>query len=143
METEERILREFSTFAVVGASRHPEKAAHGIPVQLARAGFRIIPVNPHVEGELFSEKVYPSLQDIPFPVEAVVVFRPSEETPAIAEDAVRIGARALWLQQGIVSNEARRIAESAGLLYVEDRCTGVERAVHRIEKTGLGLSTPT
>lgn len=135
METEERILREFSTLAVVGASRHPEKAAHGIPRQLAAAGFRVVPVNPKVEGELFGEKVYPRLGDIPFPVEVVVVFRPSEEAPWIADEAVRIGARALWLQQGIISAEARRIAEGAGLLYVEDRCTGVERAVHRIVKT--------
>jgi predicted CoA-binding protein len=135
MEIEERVLREFSTFAVVGASRHPDKAAHGIPRQLAAAGFRIVPVNPHVEGELFGQKVYPSLSDIPFPVEVVVVFRPAEDAPAIAEQAARIGARALWLQQGIISKEARRIAEAAGLLYVEDRCTGVERAVHRIVKT--------
>ncbi len=134
MDTAEKILRDFSTLAVVGASRHPGKAAHGIPKQLAGAGFRIIPVNPHASGELFGETVYPSLSAIPFPVEAVVVFRPSEDVPPIAEEAVRIGARALWLQSGITSKEARRTAEDAGLLYVEDRCTGVERAVHQITK---------
>jgi predicted CoA-binding protein len=134
MDTAERILREFSTLAVVGASRHPDKAAHGIPKQLAAAGFRIVPVNPNASGTLFRETVYSSLSAIPFPIEAVVVFRPSAEAPAIAEEAVLVGARALWLQQGITSEAARNVAEGAGLLYVEDRCTGVERAVHSITK---------
>lgn len=135
MDTAEKILRQSSTLAVVGASRHPDKAAHGIPQQLAGAGFRIIPVNPHASGTLFGETVYPSLSDIPFPVDAVVVFRPSADAPPIAEEAVRVGARALWLQSGITSEAARKTAEDAGLLYVEDRCTGVERAVHRITKS--------
>lgn len=134
MDTAEKILRDFSTLAVVGASRHPGKAAHGIPEQLVAAGFRIVPVNPHASGTLFGETVHPSLSDIPFPIEVVVVFRPSEDVPPIAEEAVRIGARALWLQSGITSKAARRVAEEAGLLYIEDRCTGVERAIHQITK---------
>lgn len=100
---------------------------------MQRAGFRIIPVNPHVETVL-GEKSYASLTDVPFSVEVVNVFRPSADAPAIAKAAVAIGAKALWLQQGIVSDEARRIAEAAGMLYVEDRCIGVERAVHSITK---------
>jgi len=133
MDNTERILREFRSIAVVGLSRHPSKAAHAIPARMQRSGFRIIPVNPHV-GSLLGETSYSSLADVPFSVEVVNVFRPSTEAPAIAKAAVAIGAKALWLQQGIVSDEARRIAEAAGMLYVEDRCMGVERAVHGVVK---------
>src|ERR1041384_4918158 len=129
MDNVERILREFRTIAVLGLSRDPSKAAHAIPARMQRAGFRVIPVNPHVESVL-GEKSYASLEDVPFSVEVVLVFRPSEEAAAVAKDAVAIGAKALWLQQGIVSAEARALAEAAGMLYVEDRCIGVERAVH-------------
>jgi uncharacterized protein len=134
MDNTERILREFRTIAVVGVSRDPSKAAHAIPARMQRAGFRVIPVNPHVDS-LLGEKAYASLQDVPFSVEVVLVFRPSEEAAAVAKDAVAIGAKALWLQQGIVSAEAKSLAEAAGMLYVEDRCMGVERAVHGVVKT--------
>jgi uncharacterized protein len=134
METTERILREFRTIAVVGLSRDPSKAAHAIPARMQRAGFRVIPVNPLVSN-LLGEQAYGKLADVPFSVEVVLVFRPSAEAAGIAREAVAIGAKALWLQQGIVSDEARRTAESAGLLYVEDRCMGVERAVHGISKS--------
>lgn len=133
MENTERILREFTSIAVVGLSRDPSKVAHNIPARMQRAGFRVIPVNPFVESVL-GEKAYKTLAEVPVPVEVVLVFRPSPEAAGIAEAAVAIGAKALWLQQGIVSPEARRIAESAGLLYVEDRCIGVERAVHGVVK---------
>jgi hypothetical protein len=133
MDVTERILREFRTIAVVGLSRDPSKAAHNIPARMQRAGFRVIPVNPYVH-EVLGEKSYPRLTDVPEPVEVVLVFRPSEQAAAVARDAVAIGAKALWLQQGIVSAEAKRLAETAGLLYVEDRCMGVERAVHGISK---------
>jgi uncharacterized protein len=133
LDNTERILRDFSTIAVVGLSRHPSKAAHAIPARMQRAGFRVIPVNPSLDSVL-GEKSYPRLADIPEPVEVVLVFRPSEFAAGIAEEAVAIGAKALWLQQGIASEEARRTAEAAGLLYVEDRCIGVERAVHGITK---------
>lgn len=133
MDNVERILREFRTIAVVGLSRDPSKAAHAIPARMQRAGFRVIPVNPHVESVL-GETSYASLADVPFSVEVVLVFRPSEEAAAVAKDAVAIGAKALWLQQGIVSAEARALAEGAGMLYVEDRCIGVERAVHGVVK---------
>ena len=133
MDTEERVLRDFSTLAVVGASRHPEKAAFSVPSALQAEGFRVIPVNPEADT-LFGERAYPTLAAVPEPVEVVLVFRPSEEAPRIAEEAVRIGAKALWLQLGLKSEEARRIAEGAGLLYVENRCMGVERARRRISK---------
>lgn len=133
METTERILRDFRSIAVVGLSRDPSKAAHAIPARMQRAGFRVVPVNPHIDSVL-GETAYPELRMVPFPVEVVLVFRPSAEAEAVARDAVAIGAKALWLQQGITSDAARQIAEGAGLLYVEDRCMGVERAVYGVTK---------
>ncbi|MGH8920799.1 MAG: CoA-binding protein [Acidimicrobiales bacterium] len=129
----EEILASAKTIAVVGLSRDPAKAAHGVPATLQAHGFRIIPVHPSAT-ELLGEKVYRSLKDIPEPVDLVDVFRPSREAAGIAADAVAIGAKALWLQQGIVSAEARQIAEDAGLEYVENRCTAVVRAVAGISK---------
>ncbi|WP_020664354.1 CoA-binding protein [Amycolatopsis benzoatilytica] len=127
----EEILGQARTIAVVGLSRVPGKAAHDVPASLQAHGFRIIPVHPSAT-ELLGEKVYRSLEDIPEPVDLVDVFRPAAETPGIARSAVAIGAKALWLQQGIVSAEARQIAEDGGLEYVEDRCTAVVRAVAQI-----------
>jgi uncharacterized protein len=134
MDPIEAILRNYRTLAVVGLSRDPSKAAHAIPARMQRAGFRVIPVNPFVDTVL-GEKSYAKLADVPFSVEVVVVFRPSGQAAEVARDAIAIGAKALWLQQGIVSAEARQLAEAAGLLYVEDRCIGVERAVHGVVKT--------
>ncbi len=133
MDDAQNVLRAFSVIAVVGLSRDPSKAAHSVPAALQAAGFRIVPVNPEAKT-LLGEPAFASLTDIPFPIELVLVFRPARFAPAIAEQAVAIGAKALWLQQGIFSAEARRIAKSAGLLYVEDRCAGVERAVYGIVK---------
>jgi uncharacterized protein len=134
MQTTERILRDYKTIAVVGLSRDPGKAAHSVPKAMQAAGFRVIPVNP-VADALLGEQVYRTLADIPEPVELVLVFRPSDEAVRVAREAVAIKAKALWLQLGIESDEARRIAHAAGLLYVEDRCIGVERALHRIMKS--------
>jgi predicted CoA-binding protein len=132
--TAEEVLAGAKTIAVVGLSRDPDKAAHGVPAVLQAHGFRIIPVHPSAT-ELLGEKVYRTLADIPEPVDLVDVFRPSPEAAGIAEQAVAIGAKALWLQQGIVSAEARRIAEDAGLDYVEDRCTAVVRALASITQS--------
>lgn len=132
--TPEEILAGARTIAVVGLSRDPAKEAHAVPAVLQAHGFRIIPVHPSAT-ELLGEKVYRKLEDIPEPVDLVDVFRPSAETPEVARSAVAIGAKALWLQQGIVSEEARRIAEEAGLAYVENRCTAVVRAIGRISFT--------
>jgi uncharacterized protein len=133
MDDAERVLRDFSVIAVVGLSRDPAKAAHAVPAGLKAAGFRIVPVNPEASS-LLGEPAFATLADIPFPVELVLVFRPARFAPAIAEQAVAIGAQGLWLQQGIASSEARRIATQAGLQYVEDRCAGVERALYGIVK---------
>jgi len=125
------ILEEMSTFAVVGLSSDPTKAAHSVPAALQAYGWRIIPVNPYAD-ELLGEPVYRRLADIPEPVEVVNVFRPAAEAADITRQAVEIGAKAVWLQLGIISAEARLIAADAGIRYVEDRCTAVERARHAI-----------
>lgn len=117
------IYGETKTIAVVGASANEEKPAHTVPRYLQRNGYRIIPVNPR-GGEILGEKVYERLTDVPEPVDVVDVFRPSEETPPVAKDAVAIGAKVLWLQEGIASEEAERIASEGGLRVVMDRCLG-------------------
>lgn len=131
--TIQEILEAAATVAVVGMSTNPDKSAYSVPAALKAAGFRIIPVNPGAE-EIQGQRAFPRLEDIPEPVDIVDVFRPSAEAPGIARSAVAIGARVLWLQVGIRSDEARRIAEGAGLAFVEDRCMGVERALHRVTK---------
>jgi predicted CoA-binding protein len=130
----ERILASYATITVVGASRAGYKAAHSVPAHMQRHGWRIIPVNPHAE-KILGEQVYRKLADVPEQVGLVDVFRPSEQTPDIARQAVAAGATALWLQLGIASAEARAIAEDAGLLYVENRCLV-------IEQRRLGLDAP-
>jgi uncharacterized protein len=130
-----RMLEEFDTITVVGLSADPTKSAHSVPAAMQAYGWRVIPVNPHAD-ELLREKVYRRLADIPEPVEFVNVFRPSADTPDIVRQAVDVGAKAVWLQLGIMSAEARTIAAEHGVLYVEDRCIAVERARHALRRTG-------
>ena len=127
------VLEKYSIVAVVGISTDPSKASHRIPRTLKDAGFKIIPVNPTAD-EVLGEKVYPTLADIPEQVEVVDVFRPSDEAADIARQAVAIGAKALWLQLGLTSDEARSIAEEAGLDFVENRCMGTETRALGIKK---------
>jgi len=127
-----RIYADTRTIAVVGASADPAKPAHRIPAYLQGQGYRILPVNPR-GGELFGEPVARSLAEVDGPVDVVDVFRPADEAPEIAREAVRVGAKVLWLQEGIESEEARRVAEAAGLTVVMNRCMGV---THR--QLGLG-----
>ena len=128
------VLERATTIAVVGASRDPDKAGGSVPEGLQRRGFRIIPINPYADT-LFGERVYHSLLDVPDKVDLVDVFRPSDEAPGIARQAVAIGAKALWLQLDLRSDEARAIAEAAGLDYVEDECTAVVSSLYRIKKS--------
>jgi predicted CoA-binding protein len=124
--TDEEIIALFdrsTTVAVVGASENPEKPSNAIPRILLEAGFTMIPVNPKAT-EIHGQKVYASLEDVPVHVDIVDVFRPAGEAPDIAASAEAIGADTLWLQQDITSEEARQIAEGAGLDYVEDLCIG-------------------
>ena len=128
-----KILKEFKTIAVVGCSREKGKASHDVPEYLQKAGYRIIPVNPFAK-EILGERTYAKLSDIKVAVDVVEVFRPSAEAVGIARDAVSINAKALWLQEGIVSDEARDIAEKNGLLFVMDKCMFKEHYRHRLEK---------
>jgi uncharacterized protein len=118
-----RIYAETKTIAVVGASGDPAKPAHEIPRYLQQQGYRILPVNPR-GGELLGEPVARSLAEVEGPVDVVEVFRPAAEAPQVAREAVKVGAKVLWLQLGIESEEARQIAEAAGLTVVMDRCMG-------------------
>ncbi|HEV3464854.1 MAG TPA: CoA-binding protein [Actinomycetes bacterium] len=118
-----RIFAETKTIAVVGASGDPSKPAHRIPRYLQRQGYRIVPVNPR-GGELLGEPVARSLAEVEGPVDVVDVFRPASETPQVAREAAEIGAKVLWLQLGIESEEARQVAASAGITVVMDRCMG-------------------
>lgn len=133
MRTPKEILEQSNVIAVVGASRDPGKSAHSVPQQMQLHGWRIIPVNPFAD-ELFGERVYRTLAEVPEPIDVVDVFRPSEDAPDVARQAVAAGAKAIWLQQGIVSGEARRIAEAAGMDYVEDLCIAVARAIYQVTK---------
>ena len=133
-KTPEDVLRGARTIAVVGASRDPNKPGGSVPRGLQQRGFRIIPINPFAD-ELFGERVYRTLADVPEPIDLVDVFRPAVDAPEIARQAAAVGARALWLQLDITSSEARRIAEAAGMDYVEDACTGVIASLHQIRKS--------
>ena len=125
------LLTSASTVAIVGASSNTEKASHGIMQKLQRAGYRVVPVNPR-ETEVLGERSYPSLGDVPERIDIVDVFRRPEDTPAIADEAVRIGAKALWLQTGIANEDAAARATAGGLMVVMDACIGAMHAMLRI-----------
>jgi uncharacterized protein len=125
------LLMGARTIAMVGASSNHEKPSYRIFHQLQLAGYRVIPVNPR-ETDVLGEKAYPTLEAVPETIDIVDVFRRSEDTPAIAQSAVKIGAKVLWLQQGVSSEDAARIAEAGGLTVVMDLCIGATR-------THLGL----
>jgi uncharacterized protein len=128
MRTAEQILAEAEVIAVVGASREPWKPSHSVPLQILRHGWRIIPVNPFADEIFGLPAAVRTLADIDEPVDLVNIFRPAADAVEIVRQAVAIKAPAVWLQSGIVSAEARRIATEAGIDYVEDRCLAVERA---------------
>jgi predicted CoA-binding protein len=126
-----QLMVDAATIAVVGASNNPERASHGIMRKLQSVGYHVIPVNPR-ETEVLGEHAYPSLLDIPVPIDIVDVFRRSEYTPSIADEAVKIGAKALWLQSGIENEEAAARAKAGGLMVVMDTCLGTMHAVLRV-----------
>jgi predicted CoA-binding protein len=125
------ILGEAETIAVVGLSSRPDRDSYDVAEFLQDRGYRIVPINPNETGVL-GEPAYPSLLEVPNDVriDVVDIFRRAEDTPPIAEQAVARGAKMLWLQDGIVSERARRIAEDAGLTVVMDDC--IERTVRRL-----------
>lgn len=116
-----RILRTCRTIAVVGLSSRPSRPSYGVAGYMQRAGYRIIPVNPN-ETEVLGEKAYARLEDVPEPVELVDIFRRSERVLTVVESAIRIGAKAVWMQEGVIHEEAARLARAAGLSVVMDRC---------------------
>lgn len=119
------ILNNSHTIAVVGLSPHSDRPSHEVAEYMQRHGYRIIPVHPHADT-ILGEKVYRRLEDIPEPVDIVDVFRKAEDTPPVAESAVRIGAKTFWLQLGIENDVAESIAEAGGLSVVHDRCIKIE-----------------
>jgi len=124
----ERLLVQADTIAVVGASSNPDRPSNGVFERLLAAGYRVIPVNPN-ETEVLGQKAYASLGDVPERIDIVDVFLRPEHTPAIADEAARVGAKVLWLQLGISNDEAARRAESQGLRVVMDNCLGVTLSI--------------
>jgi len=127
------LLTDARVIAVVGASSSPDRPSHGIFKKLLAAGYRVVPVNPN-EAEVLGQKAYASLADVPYPIDIVDVFRRPEFTPDIAGEAVRARAKALWLQSGIVNEEAARRAGEGGLTVVMDACLGVMHSVLGVPK---------
>jgi len=125
--TPEEILTTFRTFAVVGLSPRPGRPSHGVAVFLKERGYRIIPVNPECgQATILGETCYPDLISIPEPVEVVDIFRRSENVAPVVDEAIRIGAKAIWMQLGSVHEEAAAKARAAGLAVVMDRCPAIE-----------------
>ena len=116
------VLRSSHTIAVVGLSSNTMRASNGVAAYLQRAGYRIIPVNPR-ETEVLGEKSYARLEDVPEKIDMVDIFRRSEYVPDIVESAIRVGAKAVWMQEGVIHEEAAERARNAGLAVVMDRCT--------------------
>lgn len=128
-ETARRILTECATWAIIGASPDPGRPAHFVPEFLKQRGYRIVPVNPRYAGEeILGEACYPTLADVPegIDIEVVDLFRRSPDVPPHVDEAIERGARAVWMQAGIVHAAAARRAEEAGLFVVMDRCPKVD-----------------
>lgn len=127
----EQIIRDIlissNTIASVGVSSNVEKESYGVVWYLKGQGYKIIPVNP-TATEILDEKAYPSLSDVPDKVDVVQIFRKSEDVPPIVDEAIKIGAKVVWMQEGIVNEEAAQKAKEAGLQVVMDTCM---RAAHR------------
>jgi predicted CoA-binding protein len=118
------LLEATLSIAVVGASSNPTRPSHGVMQRLLRAGYHLIPINPN-ETEVLGLKAFPNLTAVPERIDLVDVFRRPEHTPALAREAVAVGAKALWLQSGIWNDEAAELARAGGLTVVMDACLGV------------------
>ncbi len=119
------ILKTPKTIAVVGLSSNPMRPSYGVTEYMQAAGYRIIPVNPN-ETEVLGEKSYARLEDVPEKIDIVDIFRRAEEVPRVVESAIRVGAKVVWMQLGIESEEAAEKARAAGLVVIEDACILIE-----------------
>ena len=125
------ILLKYKSIAMIGVSNDPTKASTIVMKYMQKYGFKVYPVNPSAKGQkILGEKVFSKITDIKEPIDIVDVFRPSREAIDIAKDTVNIGAKVLWLQLGIKSDEAKKIVEEKKIEYVEDRCTKMEYQKH-------------
>jgi uncharacterized protein len=119
------LLKQYKTIAVVGLSSNPMRPSYDVTEYMQAAGYRIIPVNPN-ERKVLGEKSYARLEEVPEKIEIVNVFRRAEEVPAVVESAIRVGAKVVWMQQGVQNEEAAEKARAAGLMVIEDACILVE-----------------
>ena len=125
------ILSKYNTIAMIGVSNDPTKASTIVMKYMQKYGFKVYPVNPKAKGQkILGEEVFEKITDIKDPVDIVDVFRPSKEALDIAKDTINIGAKVLWLQLGIKSEEAKKIVENNKIEYVEDKCTKMEYQKH-------------
>ena len=138
--TIQRVLHSAKTIAIVGLSPNELRASYFVGYYLRRHGYRVIPVNPR-ETEILGQKSYPSLSDVPEPVDIVNVFRAPDALPSIARDAVAIKAGALWCQFGVINEEGAKIAENGGVTVIMDRCLKVEHARYVGRMHWLGFNT--
>ena len=131
MNNLKEILSKYKSIAMIGVSNDPTKASTIVMKYMQKYGFKVYPVNPSAKGQkILGEEVFAKLTEIKKPVDIVDVFRPSKEALDIAKDTVSIGAKVLWLQLGIKSEEARKIVEKDNVEYVDDRCTKMEYQKH-------------
>jgi uncharacterized protein len=138
--TIQRVLHTMGTVAIVGLSNNELRASNFVGYYLKRHGYRVIPVNPR-EAEILGETCYPSLLDVPVPVDVVNVFRAPDALPGIAREAVSIHARVLWCQFGVINFDGARIAEDGGLTVIMDRCLKIEHARYVGRMHWLGFNT--
>jgi predicted CoA-binding protein len=136
----QRVLHTAKTIAIVGLSGNELRASHFVGYYLKRHGYQVIPVNPR-EREILGETCYPSLPDVPVPVDVVNVFRAPDAVPSIAREAVTIGAGTLWCQFDVISEEGAAIASGGGVTVIMDRCIKVEHARYAGRMHWLGFST--
>ena len=120
-QTIERILDECRTIAVVGLSSDPHRPSNSVASYMKRVGYKVIPVNPN-ETDVFGDKAYPLLADVPEPIDLVDIFRRPDAAGRAVDDAIAVGAKAVWMQEGVIDYEAAKRAQAAGLLVVIDRC---------------------
>ena len=129
----EQIFQQTVRIAVVGLSQKTNRPSHIVALYMQQAGYEIIPVNPGLD-EILGEKCYPDLQSIPVSVDVVNIFRRSDQVRPFVEDAIAIKAKVVWMQEGIVNEEAAEMAEQAGLTVIMDRCIKIDHAQYALEK---------